>query len=366
MKGLILSGGQGTRLRPITHTSAKQLVPIANRPILFYVIDDLARAGITDVGIVISPETGDDIRAAVGDGNRFGIRVTWIVQPEPLGLAHAVQCAKSFLGDDTFVMYLGDNMLEEHLTPFLSGFDPTTTSDEPPLNGRILLAPVPNPASFGVAELGPDGQVVRLVEKPVDPPSNLALVGVYVFDRSIHAAIEKLTPSDRGELEITDAIQIMIDEGSRLDHRVISGWWIDTGKKDPLLECNRMVLDQIEGRIDGTVDDRSQLGPRVVVEPGAQIHNSVIDGPAIIGANAMIVDSRLGPYCAIGDGGRIERSTVENSVLLAGVSVSGVGHLSESLIGRNSHIVGDGSAERTFRILIGDTCQVDVSEVEHG
>jgi glucose-1-phosphate thymidylyltransferase len=253
MKGLILSGGAGTRLRPITHTSAKQLVPIANKPILFYGIEDMAAAGIADIGIIVG-DTRAEIMAAVGDGSRFGVRVTYIPQDAPLGLAHCVLIAREFLGDDDFVMYLGDNMLEQGLAEFVAEFETDRAQAAKAPAAQILLAKVPNPTAFGVAEIDGAGEVVRLVEKPEVPPSDLALVGVYLFDPTIHEAVASIAPSPRGELEITDAIQWLIDNGHRVRHEVLRGWWIDTGKKDPLLECNRLVLDTLEPRLAGKID----------------------------------------------------------------------------------------------------------------
>ncbi|HEY8547655.1 MAG TPA: glucose-1-phosphate thymidylyltransferase, partial [Acidimicrobiales bacterium] len=262
MKGLILSGGAGTRLRPITHTSAKQLVPVANKPILFYGIEDMVEAGIKEIGIIVGG-TRDEIIEAVGDGSRWGVDVTYIPQDEPLGLAHCVLIARDFLGDDDFVMYLGDNMLQQGLVGFVQRFDAERDRARLPRLGeeegkapsaQILLAKVEDPRQFGVAELGADGEVLRLVEKPVEPPSDLALVGVYLFDKAIHDAVRAIEPSWRGELEITDAIQWLIDHGHRVNHEVLEGWWIDTGKKDPLLQCNRLVLETLEPRVQGVVD----------------------------------------------------------------------------------------------------------------
>ena len=369
MKGLILSGGAGTRLRPITHTSAKQLVPIANQPILFYGIRDMADAGITDIGIVISPATGDEIRSAVGDGSDFGVRVTWIEQPEPLGLAHAVLIARTYLLDDEFVMYLGDNMLEQGLASFVERFDaarrqaPSPHGDETPVgapSAQILLAKVNDPSSFGVADLDTEGRVIGLVEKPDDPPSDLALVGVYLFDASIHEAIENLEPSERGELEITDAIQALLDSGRVVHHEILSGWWIDTGKKDPLLECNRLVLDTLERRVEGAVDASSSVDGRVVIEPGARVVNSTVRGPAIIGQDTVVQDAHVGPYSSIGRNCRIERSEVDNTVVLPGAVVSDIPRLTDSLIGRDTIIRRGNARSRAVRVMIGDNCHVEV------
>ncbi|MBV9801846.1 MAG: glucose-1-phosphate thymidylyltransferase, partial [Solirubrobacterales bacterium] len=280
LKGLILSGGKGTRLRPITHTSAKQLVPVANKPVLFYAIEAMAGAGIDHVGIIIAPETGAEIRQAAGDGSRFGVKLTYILQDEPAGLAHAVLTAEPFLGDSPFVMYLGDNLLQGGIEDLVAAF----RDDRP--DALILLTPVPDPESYGVAELS-DGAVVRLVEKPREPKTNLALVGVYMFTATVHDAAKSIEPSARGELEITDAIQRLVDEGKRVEPHIVKGWWKDTGRLDDMLEANRLVLDTIQTRIQGELID-SQLDGRVIVEAGARLERSSVRGPAIIGAGARL------------------------------------------------------------------------------
>src|SRR3954469_23567110 len=282
LKGLILSGGKGTRLRPITHTSAKQLVPVANKPVLFYGIEAMAEAGIDEIGIIIAPETGEEIRAAAGDGSRFGVRITYIVQDEPLGLAHAVLTAEPFLGADPFVMYLGDNLLQGGIRGLVEAF----TTNKP--DALILLTPVPDPEHYGVAELDGD-RVVRLAEKPPQPRTNLALVGVYMFTAGIHDAARAIKPSGRGELEITDAIQHLVDTGARVEPHVVRGWWKDTGRLEDMLEANRLILETIEGRIAGELVD-SRCDGRVVVEAGARLERCTVRGPAIIGAGARLVD----------------------------------------------------------------------------
>ena len=368
MKGLILSGGAGTRLRPITHTSAKQLVPIANQPILFYGIDDMAAAGIDEIGIIIAPATGDEIREAVGDGSRFGVSITWIVQDEPLGLAHCVLIARDFLGDDDFVMYLGDNMLEQGLTELVEGFEGARNAADAAQPGgdsvvpaaQILLAKVENPTAFGVAEIGPDGEVLQLVEKPEVPPSDLALVGVYLFDKTIHDAVGAIEPSERGELEITDAIQWLVANGHRVNHEVLIGWWIDTGKKDPLLECNRLVLDTLKRRVEGDIDRDSSIDGRVVVEAGAKIINSTVRGPAIIGAGTVIKDSYVGPYSSIAIDCRITDSEIDNTVLLRRSAVTDIPRLTDSLVGRDTTITKGVARPRATRLMLGDHCHVEV------
>ena len=367
MKGLILSGGAGTRLRPITHTSAKQLVPVANKPILFYGIEDMVEAGITEIGI-ITGETGPEVEAAVGDGSRFGATVTYIPQDAPLGLAHCVLIARDFLGDDDFVMYLGDNMLQQGLVDFVAAFEadraranaPTLQDDVVPPAAQILLCPVPDPDRFGVAAVDEDGHVVQLVEKPENPPSNLALVGVYLFTPAIHEAVAAIQPSPRGELEITDAIQWLIDNGYRVRHDILTGWWLDTGKKDPLLESNRRVLETLEPRIDGSVDDASTIDGRVVVEAGATVVNSHIRGPAIIGEDTRIENTYVGPFTAIAAGCVITDSEVEHSVILERATISGVPRLTDSLIGRDTEVRRTGRRPTSTRLMIGDHCSIDL------
>jgi len=365
MKGLILSGGAGTRLRPITHTSAKQLVPVANKPILFYGIEDMAAAGITDIGIIVGA-TRDEIQAAVGDGSRFGVHITYIPQAAPLGLAHCVRIAREFVGDDDFVMYLGDNMLQQGLGEFVERFEsdraaaPRLDRGNEPLAAQILLCPVPDPHRFGVAEIDADGRVVRLVEKPDDPPSDLALVGVYLFTKAILEAVDAIEPSPRGELEITDAIQWLIDNGHRVRHEVLQGWWLDTGKKDPLLESNRRVLEVLEPRVDGKVDDDSVVDGRVVIEQGAELVASTVRGPAIIGARTRLVNSFVGPFTAIGDDCEVVDSEIEQSVVLDRSRIIGVPRLSDSLIGRDVEVVRTDRRPRATRLMVGDHCKIEL------
>jgi glucose-1-phosphate thymidylyltransferase len=353
LKGLILSGGKGTRLRPITHTSAKQLVPVANKPVLFYGIDAMADAGIDEVGIIIAPETGEEIRAAAGDGSAFGVKLTYIVQDEPLGLAHAVLTAESFLGDSPFVMYLGDNLLQGGIEDLVAAF----RAHRP--DALILLTPVTDPESYGVAELE-DGVVVRLVEKPAEPKTNLALVGVYMFTPAIHDAARAIEPSGRGELEITDAIQHLVDAGMRVEPHVVRGWWKDTGRLEDMLAANRLVLDTIETKVEGELIE-SQVDGRVVVAPGARLVRSAVRGPAIIGAGACLTDCYVGPYTAIGDGCMIENAEVEHSILLAGAAVRDLaGRMESSLLGRNVKIGRDQHQPRAYRFMVGDNSEIGI------
>lgn len=368
VKGLILAGGEGARLRPITHTSAKQLVPVANKPILHYGIEEMVSAGIRDLGIVIGA-TGEEIKAAVGDGSRFGASVTYIPQDAPLGLAHCVLIARDFLGDENFVMYLGDNLLQQGLAGFVDRFESAVrAADTPRLDAtsaapsaQILLCRVPDPQRFGVAEVAPDGQVVRLVEKPPDPPSDLALVGVYLFTPSIHEAVRAIQPSKRGELEITDAIQWLIDRGHVVSNDVLEGWWLDTGKKDPLLQSNRLILETLETRVDGKVDDDSSIEGRVVIEQGAEIIQSRVLGPAIIGERTRVVNSYVGPFTSVAPDCEVVDSELEHSVLLQGSRVIGVPRITDSLIGRNVEVSRSPRRPRALRLMIGDDAVVELS-----
>jgi glucose-1-phosphate thymidylyltransferase len=355
LKALILAGGEGTRLRPITHTSAKQLVPVANKPILYYALESVAAAGITDVGIVVG-DTAAEIEAAVGDGSPFGIAVTYIRQEAPLGLAHAVLVAHDFLGDDDFVMYLGDNLLQRGVDTLVADF----AARPPDVAASILLAKVPDPTRFGVAELDAEGQVVRLVEKPADPPSDLALVGVYLFGAAVHQAVRAITPSARGELEITDAIQWLIDNGHVVRSQVLDGWWIDTGKLTPLLEANRLVLETLDGRVDGSVDDGSRIEGRVVIEAGAEVVRSIIRGPAVIGAGARIIDSYVGPFTSIAARCVVHQSEIEHSVVLEDSRIVGVSRIADSLIGREVEMCRAEAGPRAVRVMLGDHSRVDL------
>jgi glucose-1-phosphate thymidylyltransferase len=353
LKGLILSGGKGTRLRPITHTSAKQLVPVANKPVLFYGLEAMAQAGIRQVGIIIAPETGDEIRVAVGDGSNFGLEVTFIVQDEPLGLAHAVLTARDYLGESPFVMYLGDNLLQGGIVELVEAFK----AGEP--DALILLTPVPDPENYGVAELEGE-RVIRLVEKPPNPATDLALVGVYMFTPAIHDAAEAIEPSGRGELEITDAIQHLVNRGMRVEPHIVRGWWKDTGRLDDMLEANRLILDNLETSVEGELVD-SQADGRVVIEPGARLERSTVRGPAVIGAGAELVDAYVGPYTAVGESCVIRNAEVEHSILLAGASVEDLdGRMESSLLGRNVAVRRDGRSPRAYRFMVGDNSEIGI------
>jgi glucose-1-phosphate thymidylyltransferase len=360
LKGLILSGGKGTRLRPITHTSAKQLVPVANKPVLFYGIEAMAEAGIEQVGIIIAPETGQEIREAAGDGSRFGVEITYVVQDEPAGLAHAVLTAEPFLGDSPFVMYLGDNLLQGGISDLVAAF----REHEP--DALILLTPVPDPENYGVAELaeasvaGEMGRVVRLVEKPAEPATDLALVGVYMFTAGIHDAARAIEPSARGELEITDAIQHLVDRGLRVEPHIVRGWWKDTGRLEDMLEANRLILDNLIERHEGELID-SQVDGRVVIEAGARLERTTVRGPAVIGAGAQLSDCYIGPYTAIGENCSISGAEVEHSILLAGSSVCDLdGRMESSLLGRNVTVRRGNRQPRAYRFMVGDNSDISI------
>jgi glucose-1-phosphate thymidylyltransferase len=354
LKGLILSGGAGTRLRPITHTSAKQLVPVANKPVLFYGIEALVEAGIEQIGIIIAPETGDEIRAAAGDGSSFGAEITYIVQDEPKGLAHAVLTAEGFIAGSPFVMYLGDNLLADGLRGLVATF----RESEP--DALSLLTAVSDPEHYGVAELEGE-RVVRLVEKPKEPPSNLALVGVYLFGASIFEAARSLEPSWRGELEITEAIQSLIEDGHEVQSEVVSGWWKDTGQLADMLEANRLVLEEIESRVEGEVDESSRVEGRVVIEAGATLRDSVVRGPAVIGAGARIDGAYIGPYTSIGENVRVCRSEIEHSIVLAGSVVEDLGtRMEASLLGREVKLTRSDGMPKTLRMLVGDKSEIKI------
>ncbi|MDJ0795254.1 MAG: glucose-1-phosphate thymidylyltransferase [Calothrix sp. MO_167.B12] len=356
MKALILSGGKGTRLRPITYTGAKQLVPVANKPILWYGIESIVAAGITDIGIIISPETGEEIKAKTGDGDRFGARITYIPQDRPGGLAHAVKVAQPFLADTPFLMYLGDNLVESDLGLFVDDFKDRR------LDALTLLCPVNNPSAFGVAQVDERGRVLQLVEKPKVPPSNLALVGIYLFSSTIHQAIANIQPSARGELEITDAIQHLIDRNQQVEAHKLKGWWLDTGKKDDLLEANRIILDTcLETAIAGEVDENSQIIGRVKIGKESQIVNCTIRGPVTIGCGCHLENCFIGPYSSIADGVTLIDADIEHSVILQDAKVIGIQQrIVDSVIGQRAQFKVAPQRPKALRFLIGDDSQIEL------
>ena len=352
MKALVLSGGKGTRLRPITHTNAKQLVPIANKPILFYAIESIKEAGIEDIGVIVG-DTKEEIKAALGSGSNWGVKITYIEQEAPLGLAHAVKIAKDFIRDDDFVVFLGDNLIKDGIVSLVNKFKDIRASSQ------ILLARVPHPEQFGVAELK-DGKVLRLVEKPKNPKSNLALVGVYMFDKSIFEAVDNIKPSWRGELEITDAIQYLIDYGFTVHPHIIDGWWKDTGKLEDILEANRIILDNLAGKIKGKIDKDSKIYGKVIVEEEAEIISSVIRGPVIIGNKTKIIHSYIGPFTSIYYGVVVENSEIEHSIVLENSRIVDIKRVEDSLIGQNVEILKSNAKPMAYRIMVGDSSRVEV------
>ncbi|NJK47518.1 glucose-1-phosphate thymidylyltransferase [Candidatus Gracilibacteria bacterium] len=356
MKALILSGGKGTRLRPLTHTGAKQLVPVANKPILWYGIESIVAAGVIDIGIIISPETGEEIKAKTGNGDCFGAKITYILQDAPLGLAHAVKVARPFLEDSPFIMYLGDNLIQDDLSSFLEAFKTQN------LDALILLRTVSNPTAFGVAKVDEKGRVLQLVEKPKNPPSNLALVGLYFFSSAIHSAIASIQPSARGELEITDAIQALIERQKPVEALQLIGWWLDTGKKDDLLEANRIILDTcLQIAVDGEVDSQSQIIGRVCIGANSKIINSTIRGPVIIGENCHIENCFIGPYTSVADRVTLCDADIEHSVILQDAKVSGIHQrIVDSAIGQRARLEVAPQRPKALRFLIGDDSHIEL------
>jgi glucose-1-phosphate thymidylyltransferase len=353
MKGLILSGGKGTRLYPLTYTSAKQLIPVANKPVLFRVIEAIRDAGITDIGIVVG-DTAAEIQAAVGQGRRWGVNITYIQQEAPLGLAHAVKISRDYLGDERFVMFLGDNVIQGGISPLIREF---ASKD---WNCQIVLTRVAHPENYGVAVLE-DGRIVRLIEKPKDPPSNLALVGIYMFDSHVFEAVEAIRPSWRGELEITDAIQWLIDHGYSVYPYVHRGWWIDTGKMADMLEANRLVLEELEPMVEGYVDRDSHVNGKVTVQAGAEIINSVIRGPAIIGEHTRIVNTYVGPFTSIYHHCLVEHSEIEHSIVLENSKIIDIPQrIEDSLIGRNVEISRSPIKPKAYKLMLGDNSKVGI------
>jgi len=354
MKGLILSGGKGTRLWPLTFTSAKQLIPVANKPVLFRVIEAIRDAGITDIGIVVG-DTADEIKKAVGRGGRWGVQITYIPQDAPLGLAHAVKISHDFLGDDRFVMFLGDNVIQGGISPLIAQFA------ESDWNSQIVLTRVDHPEQYGVAELDDGGRIVRLIEKPKEPPSDLALVGIYMFDPHIFEAVNNITPSWRGELEITDAIQWLVEHDYQVYPYIHRGWWIDTGAPTAMLEANSLVLEELTPRVEGYVDRDSQVDSRVTIEQGAEIINSVIRGPTIIGEDTRVINSYVGPFTSISHHVLIENSEIEHSIVLEQSNIRDIPErIQDSLIGRNVDLARSPIKPKAYKMTLGDYSQVGI------
>ena len=354
IKGLILSGGKGTRLRPITHTRAKQLVPVAGKPVLFYGIEAMREAGITEIGIIVG-DTAEEIRASVGDGSRFGVEITYLPQSAPLGLAHAVLTAESYIGDSPFCMYLGDNLLRDGVSGFVEAFQAGSAE------AMILLQPVDDPQSYGIAELDENGRVRRLVEKPKEPKSDLALVGCYLFRRSIFDQARALEPSWRGELEITDAIQGLIDAGYEVESHVVQGWWKDTGRLDDILEANRLILDTIERSVAGEFGEDVRIDGRVVIEAGAKLERCYVRGPVVICADARIADAYIGPYTAISHDVEITHAEIEHSIILEHARIVDLNaRIEDSLIGEGAVVTRSARRPAAHRLMIGDGSQIEL------
>ncbi len=352
MRALVLAGGRGTRLRPLTYTIAKQLVPVANKPVLHYVMQHIREAGFREVGVIISPETGDQIRESLAP-NPWQLDFTFLLQEQPAGLAHAVKVARPFLQGEPFVMYLGDNLIGQGIREFVRDFE------ESRADAVILLKEVSNPRLFGVAEVDGSGRVLRLMEKPKDPPSNLALVGVYIFSPAVHEAIDQISPSWRGELEITDAIQKLLEQKRTVRSLVLQSWWLDTGKKDDFLEANRVVLDEWARReIRGDIDVDSRVAGRVILEEGTSVRRSEVRGPAVIGSSSSVEDAFIGPYTSVGRGCTIRTSALEHCVILDGARVEGVGRLEDSILGRNAVVQRISQTSQAVRLMIGDDAKV--------
>jgi len=351
MKAIVLCAGEGTRMRPLTYASAKHLIPVANKPVIFYSIEAIAQAGIKELGIVVSPHREEEFKLTVGDGSRWGLKISYILQHQPKGLAHAVSCAHEFVGREPFLVYLGDNLLEHGVTSFVREFERGHA------NASIVLYEVEDPRNFGVAQLK-DGQVIRVIEKPQDPLSNLAIVGVYLFDEKIFEAIREIKPSWRDELEITDAIQRLIDKGYRVTPHLVQGWWKDVGKPDDMLHANRLLLERIATQIDGELDARSQIKGRVQVAAGAKIINSELRGPLVIGEGAVIEDSFVGPFTAIGPRVVVRQSEIEYSIVMEGSQIEGIGRVDHSLIGRNVQISKKDRRPEALTFVLADNSQI--------
>ncbi|MCS7013371.1 MAG: glucose-1-phosphate thymidylyltransferase [Chloroherpetonaceae bacterium] len=353
MKALITSGGHGTRLRPITHTQNKHLIPIANKPMLHYAIEAVAAAGIKEVGIVTNAKS-KDVENAIGSGKEFGVRITYIPQEAPLGLAHVVKISQDFIKDEPFIFYLGDNMLVGGVKRFIDEFYAQKS------NCHLTLAKVKDPERFGVPEIC-NGRIVSIEEKPKHPKSSYAVAGIYIYDSHIFEAVNAIQPSARGELEISDAHQYLLEKNYRVTYSEITGWWKDTGKPFDLLEANRLVLENQETLIEGEVDKDSTITGKVVIGKGTKIQNSVLRGPCIIGKNCLIKDSYIGPFTSIYDDCLVNKSEIEFSIVLKSCRIDEVGiRIEESLLGNDVHIVRSTRKPKTNRFMLGDQSRVEV------
>lgn len=351
LKAIVLCAGEGTRLRPLTWTRAKHLLPIANKPVIELILEAIKGAGIVEVGMVVSPNVEEQFREHLEDGSPWGVRIGYILQREPRGLAHAVQCAEGFVGEEPFLVYLGDNLLEQGVRGLVERFNHDTPQ------AMISLAEVEDPRRFGVA-IVEDGEIKGLVEKPEEPPSDLAIVGAYIFDRHIFEAIRKIRPSFRGELEITDAIQWLVDHGYRVSPYMIQGWWKDIGRPEEMLEANRLLLGRLEPKIEGELDEGSDAHGTVAVARGARVISSRLIGPLIIGADAVIEDSTVGPYASIGEGAWIRGSEIGHSIVMEGARIEGL-KMESSLIGRDSEIkLDEGSPSSSYSFILGDNSRI--------
>jgi len=354
VRALILAAGKGNRLKPLTHTRPKHLLPVANKPILFYVLEQIKQTGIEEIGLVISPDTGDQLQQAVGDGSHWGARVTYILQPQPLGLAHAVKVSREFLGDSPFLMFLGDNLIQGSITAFVEQFKHSQT------DAVVLLKKMPNPQAFGVAELDSNNRIVGIEEKPKQPKSDMVIVGIYVFSPAIHRAIDQIKPSARGEYEITDSIQQLIHNGGQVLSQILEGWWLDAGSRDDLLKANRIMLEQFTpGKVSGRVDAQSSLDGVVEIGEGTLVENSKINGPVSIGADCIIKNSFIGPFTCVSDRTTIENSSVENSVILSYCHICASQSLKDSVIGQSVKLNKMTHGIWT-RLFVGDDAVLDL------
>jgi glucose-1-phosphate thymidylyltransferase len=354
MKALVLSGGSGTRLRPFSHSMPKQLIPVANTPVLEHVLANIRELGVTEVGVVVG-DRAREISQVLGDGSRLGVRLTYLRQARPLGLAHCVRLARGFLGSDDFVMYLGDNMLPSGVSHIAEEFAARRPA------AHVVVHKVADPSGFGVVELEAAGRVERLTEKPEHPRSDLALIGVYFFTAAIHEAVAAITPSPRGELEITDALQWLVERGAPVEATQYNGYWKDVGRVEDVLECNWALLEDLRPRVSGEVDDASVLKGPVVVEEGARVVRSLVEGPTIIGRATVVEDSTVGAYTSLGNDCVVRRSRLDASVALDGATISGVRGLSRSLIGRNAEVASATSSPADHRLIVGDHCRIEVA-----